>query len=365
MKIQDVVRCLEAIAPARYQESYDNAGLLTGRMSAEVTGILLSLDATEEVVAEAMARGCNMIISHHPIVFRGLKRLIGDHYVERAVILALKNDIALYAAHTNLDNVRAGVNGMIGDKLGLENAEVLAPLAGTMKKLYTFAPHADAPKVLEALFAAGAGHIGRYGECSYQTEGTGTFLAEEGTHPYKGDIGVRHEEPESRLEVVFPAHLQAGIVKALLAAHPYEEVAYDIVSLDNPHPGIGSGLIGSLPAPMDEKAFLAHVRERLQAEGIRYTRLRGRPVARVAVCGGAGSFLLGKAMARGADAFVSADFKYHEFFDADNQIVIVDVGHYESEQYTVDIFYKILTEEFPTFAPLKSNIRTNPVNYLH
>lgn len=366
MKIQQIIACLETVAPLSYQEGYDNAGLLTGSPDWEVSGALLTLDVTEAVIREALEKKCNLIISHHPLIFKGLKKLTGKNHVERAVILAIKHDMALYAAHTNLDNMRLGVNDMIAEKLGLIDRQVLSPSVGTLRKLYTYAPKGeDARRVLDALFAAGAGHIGQYSECSFTHPGTGSFKPLEGAHPYVGQPGARHLEEEIKIEVIFPRHLESGVLQALREAHPYEEVAYEVVQLSNAYPGIGSGMVGLLPEPIPEAAFLEQVRHTMGAAGIRHTSLLGRDVRKVAVCGGAGSFLLPAAIASGAEVYMSADFKYHEFFDADNQIVIADIGHFESEQYTVDIFYNIITEKIPNFAPLKSNIRTNPINYLH
>ncbi len=365
MIIQEIIRCIADYAPPAYQESYDNAGLLTGHADWEVKGVLLTLDVTEEVVEEAIENGCNLIVAHHPIIFRGLKRLTGSNYVERTVIKALKNDIAIYAAHTNLDNVAQGVNKMICDRLGVENPRILSPKSGLLNKLYTFVPQAQAEQVRQALFQAGAGHIGNYSEASFNAKGEGTFKAGPGADPFVGKQGERHAEPEVKIEVIFPGVIQNRIITALRSAHPYEEPAFDIVALRNTDTGVGSGMIGSLPEPMEEKAFLQWIKEQMRAAGVRYTPLRGKQVKKVAVCGGAGSFLLTNAIGAGADVFVSADFKYHEFFDADNQIVIADIGHFESEQFTVDIFHRLITEKFPNFAPLKSNIRTNPINYLH
>ncbi|NML37145.1 Nif3-like dinuclear metal center hexameric protein [Chitinophaga sp. G-6-1-13] len=364
MKIKEIIQVLEAYAPLPYQESYDNAGLIFGDPSWEVTNVLLTLDATEAVIDEAIARGCNLVVAHHPIVFGGLKKINGRSYVERVAIKAIKHDVAVYAAHTNLDNVRNGVCAQMADRLGLERCRVLQPKTGLLKKLYTFVPVADAEKVRAALFAAGAGHIGNYSECSFNAEGQGTFKGGAGTDPYVGTPGERHFETEIKLEVIFPVYLESGIVQALLTSHPYEEVAYDVVTLDNAYQQVGSGLVGELPEPMEEQAFLAWVKQQFETGCVRYTPLRGRPVKKVALCGGAGSFLLKRAIAAGADAYISADFKYHEFFDADNQIVIADIGHFESEQFTVELFYHILTEKFRNFAPLKSTIKTNPVNYL-
>jgi hypothetical protein len=253
---------------------------------------------------------------------------------------------------------------MMASKLQLTDCRVLDPKRELLGKLYTFVPHAQAEQVLNALFTAGAGHIGNYSEASFNVTGTGTYKAEEGAQPYIGQVGQRHLEPETKLEVIFPLYLESRVIQALLESHPYEEVAYDVVKLGNVNKEVGSGLIGKLPQPMDELAFLQLVKEQFRTGCVRYTPLRGKPVQKVALCGGAGSYLLKKAIAAGADAYISADFKYHEFFDADNQIVIADVGHFESEQFTVELFYHILTEKFRNFAPLKSTIRTNPVNYL-
>jgi dinuclear metal center YbgI/SA1388 family protein len=364
MKIRDITNTIAAFAPLQYQESYDNAGLLFGNTDWEVTGVLLTLDTTEAVIDEAIEKGCNLIVAHHPIVFGGLKKINGNNYVERVAIKAIKNDIAIYAAHTNLDNVRNGVSEMMARRLDLQGCKVLSPKRELLAKLYTFVPHAQADTVLNALFAAGAGHIGNYSECSYQVTGTGGYKAGEGADPYLGKIGERHLEPETKLEVIFPLYLESRVTQALMESHPYEEVAYDIVKLENAYQKVGSGLIGTLPEPMEEMAFLQLVKEKFQTGCVRYTPLRGKPVKKVALCGGAGSFLLKRAISAGADAYISADFKYHEFFDAENQLIIADVGHFESEQFTVELFYHILTEKFRNFAPLKSTIRTNPVNYL-
>jgi dinuclear metal center YbgI/SA1388 family protein len=364
MKIKEIIQVIEAYAPPAYQESYDNAGLIFGDPQTEVTNVLLTLDATEAVIDEAIARGCNLVVAHHPIVFGGLKKINGKNYVERVAIKAIKNDIAVYAAHTNLDNVRNGVCMEMSARLGLKNCRVLQPKKGLLKKLYTFVPQADVEMVRTALFEAGAGHIGNYSECSFNGVGEGTFKGAEGTDPYVGTPGKRHFESEIKLEVIFPVYLEGKVLKALLESHPYEEVAYDVMMLENAYSQVGSGMVGELPEEMDEMAFLQLVKAQFGAGCVRYTPLRGKPVKRVALCGGAGSFLLKSAIGAGADAFVSSDFKYHEFFDAENQLIIADIGHFESEQFTVELFYHILTEKFRNFAPLKSTIKTNPVNYL-
>ena len=363
MKIADIVSFLESLAHPSLQEHYDNAGLITGSRDWPCTGVLVSLDATEAVINEAKQKNCNLVVAHHPIVFSGLKKLNGSNYVEKTVIAAIKNDIAIYAIHTNLDNVRHGVNGIIAGKLGLTHCSILQPRPGTLRKLFTFVPAAQAPEVRDAIFAAGGGHIGNYSECGFSSPGTGSFKGGEGAQPFVGQPGERHYEEELKLEVIFPAWLEKNILAAMIAAHPYEEVAYDIVALENTHPGIGAGIIGHLPAPADEKAVLEQLRQVFGVPVVRHTPLTGQQVSRVAVCGGAGSFLISRALAAGAQLFVTADVKYHEFFDANGRMVIADIGHFESEQFTVDGLSAVLQEKFPTFATLKTSVLTNPVHY--
>jgi dinuclear metal center YbgI/SA1388 family protein len=363
MQIAEITAHLESLAPLSLQEHYDNAGLLTGNASWNCTGIICSLDATEAVVKEAIDNNCNLVVSHHPIIFGGLKKINGKNYVEKAVITAIKNDIALYAIHTNLDNVVKGVNGKMADKLSLQNRAILAPKESVLKKLYTFVPVAEAEKVRAAIFEAGGGHIGNYSECSFGVEGTGTFKGGEGTDPFAGKQGERHYEKELKVEVIFPGWLQGRVIKALVAAHPYEEVAYDIVSLGNEHAAVGAGLLGELPSPMDEKTFLAQLKQTFGLTVIRHTSFTGKQVKKVALCGGAGSFLVFKALAAGADVFITGDMKYHEFFDANDRMLIADIGHFESEQFTTELLAAVLQEKFPNFAVLKSKVKTNPVNY--
>jgi dinuclear metal center YbgI/SA1388 family protein len=363
MKIGEVISFLETVAHPSLQEHYDNAGLLTGNADWECKGIICSLDAIEDVVKEAIEKKCNLIVAHHPIIFGGLKKINGKNYVERTVITAIKNDIAIYAIHTNLDNVIDGVNGRMAKMLGLQNVSILSPKPGTLKKLYTCVPSDKAEQVRNAIFAAGAGHIGNYSECSFNTEGEGTFRPLDGTNPYVGETGKLHQEKELRIEVILPAHLENKIITAMRSAHPYEEVAFDIVDLSNLNIGLGSGVIGELTGPMEEKKFLGFLKEVFQLQVVRHTLLSVRKVKKVAICGGAGSFLIPKALAAKADVYVTADIKYHEFFDANDQMLIADIGHYESEQFTISLLQEILEQKFPTFAVLKTAIQTNPVKY--
>jgi len=363
MTIANIIATLEQVAPTAYQESYDNCGLITGNASWLCTGALCTLDATEAVIQEAVAKGCNLVVAHHPIVFSGLKKITGKNYVEQTIITAIKHDVAIYAIHTNLDSVLDGVNGKIAETIGLVNTQILQPKSNALAKLFTYVPYGYVDQVREAIFNAGAGNIGNYSECSFGVEGIGTFKASDGTNPFVGNIGKRHEEREIKLEVIFPSYLSGKVVAALQAAHPYEEVAYDIVPLANAFTTVGSGLVGELETPMDEIDFLQHIKQAFGLKVVKHTALLGKPIQKVAVCGGAGSFLISTAKAAKADIYITSDIKYHEFFDAENKLIIADIGHWESEQFTVDLLIAILQHKFPTFAVLKSEVVTNPVGY--
>ncbi len=364
MKLTEITNYLESFAPLPFQESYDNSGLIIGDAEMMVKRALLALDVTEAIVEEAMEIDAQLIISHHPVIFFGVKSLTGKTSFERAVIKAIKNDIAIYAMHTNLDNVMGGVNSKIAEKIGLNNTRILSPVKNQLSKLVTFVPHDKASGVREAIFNAGAGVIGKYDMSSYNITGEGSFRGGDDSNPYVGKKGVIHFEKEIRIETIFPKHLEKKIVKALLDSHPYEEVAYDLYPLDNAYGNVGSGLLGELNKPEEEKQFLGRIKELFFVPVIKHTTLLGKPLQKIAVCGGSGSHLLPDAMHAGADVFISADFKYHQYFDADNQILVVDIGHFESEQFTLEIFYDILTKKFPKFAVHFSDINTNPINYL-
>jgi dinuclear metal center YbgI/SA1388 family protein len=364
LKVRDIISSIEQLAPLSYQESYDNAGLVVGEYNQEVNGVLICLDVVESVVEEAIKKDANLIIAHHPIVFKGLKRFNGSNYVERTVMLAIKNNIAIYAAHTNIDSVRGGVSERICDLIGLQKKKILSPVGADLKKLVTFVPCDYAEKVREAIFKAGAGSIGNYDSCSFNTEGTGSFRGGEKTNPHVGEVGKLHYESEVRIETVFPKHLKGKVVGAMLGAHPYEEVAYDIYSLDNTNPQVGLGMVGELENEENTIDFLKRIKEIFGCGCIRHTNITTDKVKKVAVCGGSGSFLLRNAISAKADVFVTGDFKYHEFFDAEDKIIIADIGHYESEQFTRDIFYEIVTKKLPNFAVHISEINSNPINYL-
>ena len=361
--VADLARVLEAAAPLAYQESYDNAGLQCGDPRAEVKGVLISLDCTLAVVEEAIRRGCNVVVAHHPVVFKPLKRLTGANEVEQTLIKAIKNDVAIYAAHTNLDNVLAGVNRKLAQKLGLEKLRILDPKSGLLAKLAVYTPAAYAEPLLSALYAAGAGQIGNYTDCSFRFPGTGTFTPGAGTNPFLGEPGRPEQADEIRVEVLLPLQRQRAILSAMRAAHPYEEVAYDLIRLENEHQEVGSGMIGELPEALSPGDFRARLRQALGVPVVKHTAFE-KPIRKVALCGGAGSFLTGRARAAGADAYVTADLKYHEFFGAEGQLMLCDVGHFESEQFTSELFQDLLTANFTSnFAVLIAETPTNPVRY--
>jgi dinuclear metal center YbgI/SA1388 family protein len=364
MKIRDITSCIEKIAPLNYAEDFDNVGLIVGNYNTQITGVLVALDTLENVVDEAIENNCNLIVSFHPILFTGLKKINGKNYVERVLIKSIKNDIAIYAMHTALDNSFQGVNAKICEVLGLLRKKVLIPQRNTLKKLTTYVPHEHADEVRLALFKAGAGNIGNYDNCSFNTEGYGTYRGNENSNPVIGKKGRLHTENETFISVIFEKHKEKNILASLIKAHPYEEVAYDIVSLDNLHQEIGIGMIGELPEEQSESEFLHLLKDTMKAKGIRHSKLLGKPVKKVAVLGGSGSFAIESAIRKEADVYVTADLKYHEFFKAENKLVIVDIGHYESEQFTKNLLVDILTKKFPNFAIILSQKNTNPINYL-
>ncbi len=363
MTVNAVARILEEMAPLDYAEGFDNVGLLVGDANMKVNGILVTLDTLENVIEEAIAKNCNLIISFHPIIFSGLKRITGKDYVERTVLKAIKNDIAIYAIHTALDNCFTGVNAKICEIIGLGNTRILIPQKGTIKKLVTYVPLAYGNQLKKELFAAGAGSIGNYSDCSFSVEGTGSFTAGENANPVKGKIGSIHYENETKISVTFPKSIENKVIQSLLKHHPYEEVAYEITTLENLNQHIGMGMIGELEAPMSETAFLTLLKKKMNATVVRHSKLRSKPVKKVAVVGGSGAFAIGAAKAAGADIFVTADVKYHEFYQAENQLVITDIGHFETEQFTKNLLVDYLTKKIPNFAIRLSESITNPITY--
>ena len=364
MKIKEITDYLEGFAPLHYQETYDNCGLIVGDSQKNISGALITLDCTEKVVDEAISNNCNLIIAHHPIIFGSIKKINGKNYVERVVIKAIKNDIAIYAIHTNLDNVHGGVNSKIAEKLGLKNCKILRPKSKFIKQLVVYCPDTHAELLKNSLFESGAGEFNRYDNCSFSVSGEGTFRPKDGSNPFIGVSGTTESVSEKRLEFFYNLADEKNILDCMFNNHPYEQVAYQTYSLDNISSEIGSGMIGFIEKEVDSKEFLVKVKQIMKTDCIKHTSLVRKKIRKVAICGGSGSFLLNDAIARNADIFISSDFKYHEFFDADKNIIIADIGHFESEQYTKELIYDLLREKFTKFAIRLSKLNTNPINYL-
>ncbi len=363
MILKEIIAFLEALAPASLQENYDNAGLICGNKNMAITKAIICLDSIEEVVDEAISKNANLIISHHPIVFKGLKTFTGKNYVERVIIKALKNDIAIYAIHTNLDNVMQGVNSKICELLNIKSPKILAPKSNCLSKLIYFTPKNDTEIIKNELFKIGAGNIGNYSEASFEMLGKGSFKGNENSNPKIGQHNKREIVEEIRTELLVPKYLIAKVVHKLLEIHPYEEVAYDVYSLENKNQDIGAGMIGFLEEEMPTEKFMHKLKNIFKCKCIKHTKFTSKNIQKVALCGGSGSFLLPNAIQQKADIFITGDFKYHEFFDADERIIIADIGHYESEQFTNELLYSKLTKKFPTFAFLLTEINTNPIEY--
>ena len=364
MKLSDLCNYLDSEIPLSFQEGYDNSGLQVGQSGKEITSALIALDVTEAVIDEAFQKGCDIIISHHPLIFNGLKKITGNSSTDRILVKAIKNDIAVYSAHTNLDMMSNGVSIKMAQKLNLQNIKVLRPLKNRLVKLVTFIPDDHLDRVREAIFNAGAGNIGKYDQCGFSVSGTGSFRAGEGTNPYTGQKGKTHFGNEIRFETILFSHLQEDVIKALLAAHPYEEVAFDLYPVENNNIEIGLGCTGDLTEPVNEINFLNLISSVFKAQGLRYSGLTGKSVSKVALCGGSGAVLLNDAVSTGADAFVTGDIKYHTFFEADGRILIVDCGHFESEKFSIEILNDLIVKKFPKFAVRFSETNTNPINYL-
>ena len=363
MIIQDVINHLEDFAPLAYAENFDNVGLLVGNKNTKLTGVLVTLDTLEALVDEAIENNCNLIVSFHPIIFKGLKKLTGKTYVERTIQKAIKSDIAIYAIHTALDNHINGVNDMICEQLGLTNRKILIPQAETIKKLATYVPKASAENLRQAIFNIGAGTLGNYSNCSFNVEGIGTYKGNENSNPIIGKKGEIHYENEAKISITFAKHLESKVIDTLFKNHPYEEVAYEITTLENKNQNIGMGMIGTLENPMDESTFFRFLKNKMKTNTIRHSNFLNKPITKVAVLGGSGSFAIQAAKAAKADVFVTSDLKYHDFFSAENSIVLADIGHYESEQFTKNGLVAHLTKKISNFAVVLSKTNTNPVKY--
>ncbi len=364
MKLKELCGYLDSEIPLSFQESYDNSGLQIGLPEMEIVSALVALDITEEVIDEALLYNCNIVISHHPLIFNGIKRITGRSSIERSVLKAVKNNIAVYSAHTNLDIFRNSVSRKMAEKLAIKNLKVLSPLKDRLFKLVTFIPEAHLENVRSAIFEAGGGAIGKYDMCGFVNSGTGSFRGGDSCNPFTGKRGEMHFENEVRFETIIFSHLKDRVVKNLLAAHPYEEVAYDIYPLENENHNLGLGCVGVFDEGISENDFLSLLATVFDAKGLRYSKLTGKKISKVALCGGSGAQFINNSISSGADAFVTSDIKYHNFFDADNKILLVDIGHFESEKFSTEILYDLIIKKFPKFAVRFSETNTNPINYL-
>ena len=364
MKVKDFTNYLEQLAPLTYQEEYDNSGLIIGDFNMEVKGVLITLDCNDKVLDEAINNKCNLLITHHPIIFKGLKKINNDSLTDKLVIKAIKNNIAIYSIHTNLDNIFNGVNSEIAKRLKLKNCRVLSSKNECLRQLVFYCPKENTTDLIEKLCSVGAGAIGNYNNCSFKSSGVGTFKPLENSNPNKGVKGKLYSSNEDRVELVFLKDKQNKIIQKLQENHPYEEIAYQIYILDNKIRSIGSGLVGELDEPVDSILFLKQLKKIMNLELIRHTHVNKDVIKKIALCGGSGSFLIDKAIYSNADIFITSDIKYHQFFDIDNKIILADIGHYESEQFTKNLVYDYLTKKFTKFAILLSKVNTNPINYL-
>jgi len=363
MIIKEIIEELERTAPLRYQESYDNSGLIIGNPEMDITKILICFDLTFEVITEAIDRNAGLIISHHPVIFEPIKKINGKSNIEKIIIAAIQNNIAVYAAHTSLDNAGEGINSIMAKKIGLKNTRVLLPAKNSLRKLVTFCPIKHIDKVRNAIFEAGAGHIGEYDCCSYNITGQGSFRASNKAKPFVGKKNQLHFEDEIRFETIYPVHIENNVINGLLKSHPYEEIAYDIYPLENTYPLFGAGLIGDLNKKITATQFLSDLKKLLNLKCIKHNGSDNKSIKKVALCGGSGSFLIKQAITQGADIFISAEFKHNHYVDYLNNIIIADIGHYESEHFAKDLIKSILIKKFPKFAVEISKTEKNPVFY--
>lgn len=368
MLIKEIIDAIESIAPLPLQEEWDNCGVQVGPTDNECTGVMVCVDCTPVVVEEAIAMNCNLIVSHHPLIFGGIKQLTGKTEAERCVINAVTAGLTIYSSHTALDNSPNGISHRMASLLGLEDVDVLVPREADQLKLVAYVPVSKLDDVRLALFDAGAGAIGNYDFCSFATDGRGSFRALDGANPYVGEVSQLHFEDESRLEVLLPRWKRRDVELALRQVHPYEEPAYEFSEVVAASRPAGSGCVGHLPQPMTVAQLALFAKERFGCQAVRLSCYHGDPmvhtVRRVAVCGGAGGSFIGAVKRSGADAYITADLRYHDFVDYGKRLALIDVGHFNSEQCAKEIFYQLICEKFPNFAVHTSKNEKNPIQYL-
>jgi dinuclear metal center YbgI/SA1388 family protein len=337
MKCDNIIKIIEDWAPKSIAWEKDNVGLQVGSLRREVKNILLCLDVNEKVIDEASKKNCNLIISHHPLLFRSLKKIDIERDQKSKILEKLiKKDITLYSAHTNLDFTKDGVSFQLADKLGLSNQRFLLNKSSNLNKLIVFVPVDNADKVAEAMHSAGAGIIGEYSHCSFRTIGMGTFKGSNKSKPSMGVKGKLNKVSEVKIEVLVNSFDLHKVISSMKKIHPYEEVAFDVYPMVNENFNYGMGVIGDLKKELTAKEFLTYVSKSLRINNFRFNKGSKFRIKKVAVCGGSGSDLLETAIKSKADAFVTADVKYHTFQDAEDEILLIDAGHYETEIHSLN-----------------------------
>ncbi len=359
--IGDLSSALESVAPSLYAESYDNVGLLVGRSEWKCEKVLVALDITEAVVQEAIEKGVQAIVAHHPVIFGGIQRLTGEDTAQRAIELAIKHSIALLACHTNLDAIEGGVSYRMAQAISLVNVRTLQPRSGLLWNLIVYVPAESAETLLEALWEAGAGKMGAYDECAFRSHGLGSFRPKEGAHPHNGVIGERAFADEIRLELLVPEGARKKVHQCMMEHHPYEEIAHSWLKHDGVHHSVGFGAIGQWDA-CDWPEAVRRIKTAFGVASFRHTMPIASDYRTVAVCGGAGADLLAQAKSQQAELFITSDITYHRYFGADDRLVFIDIGHWESEQHAMELLIDIVREKFPNFAVLKSETNTNPMH---
>lgn len=359
----DIAGFMEEFAPTFLAEDWDNVGLLVGSRSQEVRRVLVCLEVSAKVVEEAVSKKIDLILSHHPMIFKGLKRIVADDFSGGLLYKLIRNNIGVYSAHTNLDVTDHGINEHLADIMGLKNAKNLNPYQSEdLYKVVVFVPERDVDRVREAMCSAGAGWLGNYSDCTFMTKGTGTFKPLEGTHPYIGTQGTLEKVDEYRLETVVPKSRMGCVISAMLKAHPYEEVAYDTYLLKLKGKEYGLGKYGSLEVPMSFDAFVRHVKNKLNISTVRLIGQPPKEVQTAAVFCGAFDDNFSAVVRNRIDVLIAGDVKHHTAFDmAAAGICVIDAGHFATERIMVPHLTEILSKKFPELEVIASEVEEDPI----
>lgn len=363
LPLKTLLAGLEQWVPFVWQENYDNAGLILGDPNQQIRKALVCFDVTPEVVDEAVRNEADLILSHHPAIFKGIKRINPASRLGYMLKQSLCHDIAWCALHTNLDNTLSGVNSWLCEHLGLQEVRPLVPLQGIYGKLQVYVPEAYAEKLRQALAEAGCGAGTKYDTCSYTSRGEGRFRAGSQAHPFTGRIGELHCEAECKIECLYPLHKTRQVLDVLRTNHPYEEPAFDLLPLQNEAVEQGAGAIGILPETMQERELLDKLKELTGVHCIRHSGFQGRRIKKIALCGGSGGSFIANACGQKADVYITGDLKYHDFTDTEPGTWLVDIGHFESEKFAMELIFRFIRKNFPNFAVSISEQAKNPVSF--